>query len=187
MRASAIKFPGVRDEGPDLDALTLGVIQINIHEITNRVAASLLIEKGLLEPPSSFQNARHGGGFRYFYQRSLVRTRIGNIRNGSIEQEVEFALAAAIADPDVRAILNNLSASLIFAIARSEVQTVRSRLQDAVSQPRRIESQDVGPNIRDIATAALENSNGRPASLRLTWRVVAFARSLTAPVDVLPV
>ncbi|MCX7902290.1 MAG: hypothetical protein N2483_08420 [Burkholderiaceae bacterium] len=96
------------------------------------------------------------------FQPPLVRAEINELRIGSLFETFTFLVPAFLAQPDVRAVLQNLVASVIFEIAKSRIGGVRTK-----EIPRRLRNRqpvppalDVGTNIKNIVSALSANGGG---------------------------
>lgn len=154
--------------GVPLDLYTMGILNVNIHDITQKVGVGLLSEAGLVEPtwkrPRSLPQRPP-----LPYQR-IIQGRIQRVQIGSLEESVTFAVAAVLADPNVIAVLQNLSANIVWAIGISGVKGLRRHRPDRPNdfRWRRLDDDplDIGPNLRDVLVAFAEHNDGHPAELR---------------------
>ena len=154
---------------PHLDAF--GIAQTHLQEIVDRVAYWVAIEGGLL-PPTRTQPPhlrRVGRAFQLGEPGHLVKGRILTASSGSLIHEIGFVLAAVVADPDMRAVLQNLAANVIWAIGRSGLRGVRynSNLDPPRAHPRqeRSDPADIGPNLRALLLALAES--GQTVEVRI--------------------
>lgn len=154
---------------PDLDAF--GIALTHLQEVVDRVAYWIAIEGGLL-PPSRTQLPhlrRLGRAFRLGEPGHLVKGRVLGASPGSLIHEIGFVLAAVVADPDMRAILQNLAANVIWAIGRSGLRGIR--LNPNLDAPRgaprleRSDPADIGPNLRAVMLALAES--GQTGEIRV--------------------
>ncbi|MGH9904124.1 MAG: hypothetical protein ACRD8U_00915 [Pyrinomonadaceae bacterium] len=81
-------------------------------------------------------------------------------------------MAVVLANPDARAVLQNLAASIVSAISVSGVKGIMSERQKPpfeVHPPllRRRDPIDAGPNLTEALMAALMHRNGEPIELRI--------------------
>ena len=134
----------VHYEGPQLDALSLGVLEIQLHHIAEKVAFRTLIRDirtafELLDSPSliplRFWRDLHRSRVKgrdplYLYeyysnygghiagplrQLPLIRLRSTSIRSGSLFQELSVFVASTLSNPDVRAVLQGFGGNLLYA------------------------------------------------------------------------
>jgi hypothetical protein len=149
-------------EVPTVDAMTWGILHVALQEIADKVAFYLLSEEGLLEPryrrpvnlPPKYQ----------IPQQRFVQVSVYDVGKGSLWELLAFGVAAALADPHVIAVLDNLAANVIWGIGMSAVRGVdlrwprgRPRLE---THPRRRQDNDpfeIGPNLREVLIAAVAN------------------------------
>ncbi|MCS6945864.1 MAG: hypothetical protein RMK97_10705 [Sutterellaceae bacterium] len=98
------------------------------------------------------------------FQPPLVRAEINELRIGSLFETFTFLVPAFLAQPDVRAVLQNLVASVIFEIAKSRISGVRTKNTLASSRPPtcspRPPALDVGTNIKNVVSALSANGGG---------------------------
>lgn len=154
---------------PDLDAF--GIAQTHLQEIVDRVAYWVAVEGGLL-PPTRTQLPhlrRLGRAFRLGEPGHLVKGRVLGASSGPLVHEIGFVLAAVVADPDMRAILQNLAANVVWAIGRSGLRGIRrnSNLEPPPRAPRleRADPADIGPNLRTVILALAES--GQTSEIRI--------------------
>lgn len=147
-------------DGRPLDLEAIGVLHLNIQDIIDRVAYTILRSEDLVGPYG--QRRRSSTAYRAFYGSRVVRAQPTKISIGSFYATIAFLIPVVLSDPDVRAVLQNLAGSVVWSIATSryarwcgESNKSPERLQ-APRYPRI----DVGANIRDIAMALAENGGG---------------------------
>jgi hypothetical protein len=153
--------------GPGIDVYSLGVLNSNLQDIIDKVAFWFLSQDGLLEPtwrrPRYLPNRIPPAPVRF------IRADIRTISTGSLHQEVAFGLAIVLSDPDVRAILQNLAADIVWAIGASGIRGIRSRPErpplDVLPLKNR-DPFDIGPNMREVLLALSERSEGGRLRLR---------------------
>jgi hypothetical protein len=154
--------------GTVLDLYALGVLQINLQDIIDKVAFWALAEQGLLDP--TWRRAKYLPQRVYPSRMRFIRAEVRDIREGSLFETVSFALAVAIAEPDIRAVLQNLAAQVVWAIAASGVSSVSVSgiLRGGPWQLRRRRDPiDVGPNLREVILALAEHPAAERVELRL--------------------
>lgn len=161
----------VEYEGKPLDVYAFGVLHVNLQDIIDKVAFWLLSQEGLLEPTwkrPKYLPIKPPPAYRRF-----VRAEISEIKMGSLFETLSFGIAVVLADPDVRAVLQNLAANIVWAVGASRVRGIISRVKKPpldVPPLRRPDPFDVGPNLRDIILAIAESSNGESADLRFKYQ-----------------
>ncbi|MCI0418876.1 MAG: hypothetical protein L0312_06590 [Acidobacteria bacterium] len=164
-------------QSPDLDAL--GVLQTHLQEIVDRVAYWVAFEGGMLPPTS--MNMPHlrrlGRAFRLGQPGYLVKGRLLKASTGSLIQEIGIALAVVVADPDMRAVLQNLAANVVWAISVSGVRGLRQRegsvpFEQNSRYRNRLDPVDVGPNLRTILLALAESGQAGELHFRTRARGV---------------
>lgn len=162
----------LKGEPPDLDAF--GIVQMHLQEIVDRVAYWVAIEGGLLPPTRGHlpHLRRLGRAFRLGEPGHLVKGRILSASAGSLVHEIGFVLAAAVADPDMRAVLQNLAANVVWAIGRSGLRGVRHNpnlgAPHCLPRDTRHDPADIGPNLRTVLLALAES--GQTAEVRILSR-----------------
>ena len=143
--------------GDLLDLYWLSIFNLSLQAIIDRVAYDLLAQRGIVD--STWRRFEYLP-YPYAIRPPFVRIEVVRADAGSYIEELKFAIAVVLADPNTVAVLQNLSAELIWAIAQSGVRGIRARLL-----PPKPESQEthrpfeIGPNMRDALTA-LANSGG---------------------------
>lgn len=105
----------IRLESEAIDAYSFGLIHTHLQRIADRVAFRLLTEEGRIDPTwLQRQMSPDTASSEY---RGLVRLEVVEVRRGSIVEIISIAVSAALNDPWTVAILQNLAADMIFAIA----------------------------------------------------------------------
>ena len=153
-------FFEIQFTGEYVDVYSLGALNLNMQDIIDKVSFWMLSQEGLLEP--TWRRPKYLPRKMPSTYKRLVKADIRNINNGSLTEVFSFAVLAAIADPNVIAILQNLGANMIWAIGTSGIHRLRRRrMPDLPNIPplRRPDPFDVGPNVRDIVMAISENSD----------------------------
>ena len=98
-------------KGRPLDLYTLGVLNLNMHDVVDKVAIGLLSQEGLLEP--TWKRPRYLPQRPPFPYQRIVKAEVQQVQVGSLIESVTFAVAVVLADPNVMAVLQNLSANII--------------------------------------------------------------------------
>lgn len=85
-----------------MDASPLGILQLQLQEIVDKVATELLARDRLLDPrdPRSRRRGVYGRS-----EERVVRIKVEQIQSGSLFQEVSFWVQSVLADPDMRSVL----------------------------------------------------------------------------------
>jgi hypothetical protein len=156
--------------GGRIDLLTLGVVQISLQRIADKVAHDLLGMEGVLSPDgaSSVQAPRW---FPPDYPR-VVQLEMVQARTGSFDASVGIAIASVLADPHVLAVLDNLAANVLWAIGATALRGIRRELRENLPIPAKIHRQDqdpyrVEPFLRDMILIAEQNPNVKAIRLSL--------------------
>jgi len=161
-------------DGPILDLLTLGTLQIELQGMADRVALALLARDGLIDvdkpwllfrKPQPFIRPRSTG-------RSAtddvvpVRVMCQRIRSESpLEQDMIFMIPALLADPNARAVLQGIAANILTGIGATGLRGLTSTFRWSSSPLQH--SVDLGPEVRRLAMALAKNANGQRARLRI--------------------
>jgi len=172
--------------GCPLDLHAFGVFHLNLQDMLDKVAFFDLSQAGILEP--SWRRPRH---LPYRYPTShqrFIRAEPKEVHIASLGEMVVFGVAAAMADPNTIAILNNLSASTIWAIAQSGIRNVRHKWSKNDSPPdippmRKDDPFDLGPNLREVMLAFAESNSGHEPA-RLTFRAHKTKTTQTLEVSI---
>jgi hypothetical protein len=159
-------------DGPLLDLLTLGTMQIEMQGMADRVATALLAREGLVDVDRPWLMFRKPQPF--IRQRSFgrvltdepvpVRLVSRRIRCESpLEQDLIFLVPAILADPDVRAVLQGIAGNIVTSVAASGIRGLKSLCNWGTS--RSAHPVDLGPEVRRLAMALARNANGQHARL----------------------
>lgn len=172
--------------GPPLDLYAVGMLQVNLQEIFDRVAFWLSAEAGLMFPDSR----RRGWRGLPAWQPSprIVRGELRSIATGSLTQEVVFVVARVLSDPDMRAVLQGFSGNVVFAIAASGLRVIRQRSVEATRPvrefwARRPDPADVGPNLRSIIAAVAESVPYGKANISIRSKTSAGEHEVIITID----
>ncbi len=153
-------------DGATLDAITVGVLQVQLQEMTDKVTYSLLAREQLFEQQRAIRPRR-----LYFIEDDrILKAQIRNIRMGSpLQQDVTFAVLSVLDDPDVRSVLLGVASNIIYGIAVSGVKGIVRRTLGRFDseRPRRIDPFNLSTNARTLLRAMAANSNGGKMTLRL--------------------
>lgn len=150
------------DGGP-LDLFTIGLLHLNMQSIIDKVSYKLLSLNELLYP--SYK--RYKRSLYYpISQTPIIRARVNQINSGSFYEEISLLLVAALSDPDIRAVLQNIFANIIWAISASKVKGIISKVRKPVDLFRTKKGDpDIGSNLRDIVLALSEINDRKSANL----------------------
>lgn len=150
-------------EGPPLDAYSLALLNFTLHSISNRVA---LLDGRVPEFP--FRRFRRFYPITFAGQPQVVRLRVEQISSGSLQEVVTLLAAAIFTNDGARAILQNLSANIIWAIANSGLRGLRSRQMDERNNdlpPH--DPYDIGPELAETIRHLSNTNRGKRCKLRL--------------------
>jgi hypothetical protein len=153
--------------------LAVGIVNVGLHRIINRVAFQALSTSDAQTASDFYYNyasSRHGPSFRPgLSDPILIRSRLKSASVGCFDQIVQLAVATAASNPHALAILDHLASNVIWAIGtylpRRITHTLRGRQPLAPQTPC-----DVRSNVRTLVSrlAAL----GTPCELSITERRV---------------
>jgi len=179
----------VRVNGDTLDAYALGVLNLNLQAVVDKVAEFLLTRADLVNPLSR-QRPPNIPRYRRaieIYGSRMVRTRVDHVSSGSLYETLSFAIPFVLADPNVRAILQNLAANIVWAISISGIRgIVKVSDQPEPSGPAQDISYrfatlpdifEVGPNARDIIQTMAESNAGKSWSIEMSSNVPGHGRT----------
>jgi len=160
-------------DGRSLDLYSFAVFQINLQDIIDKVSFGLLSQAGLIEPtwkrPTNMPNRIIPTSSR------LIRAELRDVKLGSLYQDISFVVASIIADPSVIAILQNLSANVIWAIGESGVKGIKKRLSFSPNNflwyRRKEDPIEIGANLREVMIAIAENNQGKKSELKFKSRI----------------
>ncbi len=155
-------------QGEPLDLYTVGILHLNLQEITDKVGLGLLSQAGLIEP--TWKRARYLPQRPFYPLERIIKAEVQQIETGSFFESIGFAIAVVMADPNVIAILQNLGANIIWAIGESGVRGIREKL---IPKPNRfrwfhrdVDPVEIGPNLREVLVAIAHNNQGRTARIK---------------------
>lgn len=152
-------------EGESLDIVTLGVLQLQLQEITDKVAYSLLSREDLFDrEPRSYRPRR----LYSFEDDRIIKSQVKSIQSGSLEQEISFIVLSALADPDVRSVLLGVASNIVYAIGTSGVKGITKKILGRMDQnrPGRIDPFNVSAFVRAIISVLVRNGNRKKATLK---------------------
>jgi hypothetical protein len=163
--------------GTPLDLYSHGVLSLSLHDVIERTAITLIERErdSFFRPRYLFTRRRSSPAIEELLRfGSLVRAEIRQVRIGSLEQEVSFALASVLANPNTIAILQNLAANVIWAIGASGLRGIRQRIpqrfESPIAFPRREDPLEIGVNLQAVMVALAEHNDGRPCELTFKYR-----------------
>ncbi len=158
--------------GERLDLYTLGIFQLQMQDVIDKVTLGLLSQAGLIEP--TWRRAKYLPRTSFPASDRFVRAEIRELGTGSLTEAVTFAVATVMSDPHVIAVLQNLAANVVWAVGASGVRGIRNRLHRPPNDFRWFDRDDdpleIGPNLRPILVALAENNQLRRAELRFRSR-----------------
>lgn len=158
--------------GERLDLYTLGVFQLHMQNVIDKVSLGLLSQAGLIEP--TWRRAKHLPRPQFPEPNRFVRAEIRELGTGSLWESVTFAVAAVMVDPHVIAILQNLAANVVWAVGASGVRGLSRNFLYAPNDFRWFDRDDdpleIGANLRPVLVALAENNGLGRAELRFRTR-----------------
>jgi hypothetical protein len=161
-------------DGPRLDLYSIAILQLNLQEIVERVGFWIVSEAGLLYPLPGRSGPRRGWRGLPSWQPTprFIRAVPDAILVGSLFQEVSFVIANVLADADMRAVLQNLAANVVWAIGASKVKGIRTvegppppALRESYRERDPVE---IGPNLRATVIALSEAVPHGSASISIS-------------------
>jgi hypothetical protein len=154
--------------GGPLDAYAIGVLHLNVQDITDKLALWLLSEEGLLDP--TWRRPRNlPAKYVWGYPR-LLRARIDRVREGSFIEAVSFWVAEAVRDPTVAAVLVGIASNFVWALGHSGVRGIVSHFAKPPSDRppvRRTDPVAVAPNAREIVVVF---ADGHDSPIEIIFR-----------------
>lgn len=154
-------------EGEPLDIVTLGMLQVQLQEITDKVAYSLLSREDLFDrQPRSYRPRR----LYSFEDDRIIKGQVKSIKSGSLEQEISFIVLSALADPDMRSVLLGVASNIVYAIGTSGVKGITKKMLGRMdnNKPNRTDPFNISAHIRAILSALVRNGNGKKATLKIS-------------------
>lgn len=150
-------------DGPALDAYTLAHLNYTMHVIANKIA---IIDSFRNYDAPFFKNIPN----RNFWNSDIdiVRLEIKDINSKhSIEEEIVITAITLLSSQWGQAILQNLSANIIWAIGKSGLKMVKSKNSiDKDHSDGQIDPYEIGPNLANAIEKISKNSNGKPWKLK---------------------
>lgn len=158
--------------GRPLDLYTFGVVQLNMHDIVEKVTLSLLLQEGVIEP--TWKHPRYLPQRPPLPYQRIIEAEISQVEIGSLNEAIVFAIASILADPNVLAVLHNLAANVVWAIGASGVRGIQKRISAPPNNYlwRRKDNDpiEIGANLREVLLALAEHNDGHNAELRIRSR-----------------
>lgn len=112
-------------QGDQLDLYSFGLFQIGFQRIVDKVVFRLLSQKGIIS--SSWAESDYEFAQVPEIYQGIVRAEIQSIQMGSIIQEIVFYISSTFFNEQTAiAILQNLAASVIWAIGANSIKGIRS-------------------------------------------------------------
>ena len=113
------------------------------------------------------------------YDVPLVRTTCHRAEVGSWYQELGFAAALILTNPDVRASLQGLGGNILYAMLNSGlrgVEVVKGKIRDHkprgnVETPPTYDPYDIGPNLMNVAKHLVDNGGSDAKSLTIKHKI----------------
>jgi len=160
-------------ESENLDLLQVGILNSALHEIMNQVAIGVVDEENKFLQSQGQQKILDHIPQTFTRQDILVRARIVGVRGGSIEFDIQPLLALVFNQPNAVAILQNLAANVIWAIANYGTRVVGTQIsQKGNSQsdrpiiPETSARRRLRPRVERLLEHLKETSNGGRIVLR---------------------
>jgi len=186
--------------GPEIDMLSLGVLETELHAIAEKVAIlslvrdrrsvfSLLDHPGFVTPKTwriiKGKWPEYAGPFFFEFpfrfdseemnaNARAIRLRTHDLKRGSIIHEVGLYLAETLTNPDSRAVLQGFGGNLLYAIYQSGlrgIELVRGPNVPDLPAPPTYDPYDVGENLRDIAKELILNNDGEASTVTIKHKI----------------
>lgn len=148
--------------GGNVDLVSLGVTCISLQRITEKVVHDLLASERVLTTGWR----RRGYPTRWLWPEypRFVQLEVTEAKAGSFQSALTFTILSALADPHVIAILENLSANVLWAIGASGIRGITRELKSRLPTPPKLQRQDNDPFhvqslVRDIILVAGQSDN----------------------------
>jgi hypothetical protein len=185
-------------EGPTLDLLTIGRLQINLHRIIEHVAIVTIGEnesvldrlKFDLIPITRKQFSTMWRRYPHFRRRGyprfypelylnednfedvpIVRTTCYRAEVGSWEQELGFTIISTLSHPDIRAALQGLGGNILYAIMNSGlrgISAIKGCEPRSNNTSANFDPFDVGPNVAEIVKVFVDHGGSKAKKLTIT-------------------
>lgn len=145
----------IKFDGPKLDAYTLARLNLDLHYISNKIA---LFDSNLY----NFPFLKIGKYYPYsnWEQPQLIKLQIDEIKSGSFNEVVIFAVSAILSDAGARAILQGLATNIIWAISASGLRGIVIKSEN--NRFKEINSSDpfeIGPRLAETIKHLSNNSD----------------------------
>lgn len=118
----------IRFEADDLDILQLGILNYHLHGLLNQVAIGALTEEDRIRQAEGDETLLDAIPQTLNRDDALIRARVSAVRQGSIELDLNTVVAALYSTPGAIAILQNLSADVIWAVGQFASRVTSARV-----------------------------------------------------------
>jgi hypothetical protein len=115
-------------ESDDMDLLQVGILNSSLHEILNQVAITVLNQENEHRESEGREKLFDFIPQTLSREDVLIRARIIGVSSGSLELNIQPIVAQIFSEPSAVAILNNLVANVIWAIATYSRRVVGSKI-----------------------------------------------------------
>lgn len=176
-------------QGCKIDAYTLGVININIQIILDKVVAQTLDEHGLFSDDISVFFANLYRYYRPFpVRRGLARADVINIGIGSLIQDVLIQIPSVLADANVRGVLQGVAGNIIYGIGTSGINGIRNISENARKWIKREHAGrndpfGLGENVRSILLVLAENYPDKKIKLKISTKISGEETSVELEIE----
>jgi hypothetical protein len=119
----------IQFESEDMDLLQVGILNSSLHDILNQVAITILNEENNVLEAEGSRRLLEFIPQSLSREDVLVRARITNVSQGSIKFDIQPFVAQVFTVPGAIAILENLIANTIWAIAAYGTRVVGSKIR----------------------------------------------------------
>ena len=115
-------------ESDDMDLLQVGILNSSLHEIMNQVAITVLNQENEQREREGKEKILDFIPQTLSREDVLVRARITGVSEGSLGIDIQPIVAQVFSEPGAVAILSNLVANTIWAVANFSRRVVGSRI-----------------------------------------------------------
>jgi len=153
--------------GNPLDLYSFATFHWILQEIVSDVALQLLIQFDNVYPTSWMRRWNDEVARRH------VRSEIRELKTGSID-EIVFFVVGVLTQPDIRSILQNLAANIVWVIGNNRLSEVKSQSSSKSTKSQPVDTGfpltklDIGKNVKDLMKVVAENN--RTGTARVTFK-----------------
>jgi len=118
------ELPGfeIHYDGDVVDGLAFGTLHTHLHLLVDRVATRMLVQQRLVPARSRKKSAN-----AFAYPTPRVRTRIRQVKIGSLLETVTLVVSPLLMSLPVADVLQNLASNVLWEFGRCGLKQIRSR------------------------------------------------------------